>query len=189
MAITDSEDTPNELTSQVYPDWWAGIDHFTAYRSQANRARSGSEQRVSGGPRCWKAMEYVVDGLNQAGAINLMASLENRGRGPLLVPWWPDGLRLSTTMATVNSAQVEVTPLADWLAGGSNPKVLIGDQVRTVTGLVDRTLTLAALTGAVQYGAAIWVYPMRPCALDNPDDALTIIRHDSKRQRLRFVAF
>lgn len=184
-AIVDSEDTPLSLTTTVFPDWAAEVVHRTSWTTNITKATSGLEQRQSASSRPRKTMEFTVDALSRAASQDIMSALENRGAGPLLVPWFPEGLRVSTTMSSATSVLVEVAPLDDWLPEGG--KVLIGDQIRTCTGISNRTLTLQAMTGAELKAAGSWVFPMRLAAIDRPDDSASIIRFDAARTSLRFV--
>jgi hypothetical protein len=187
-AIPDSDDSPLVLTTSIFPDWSEGVRNFTIWTGGQNQTRANLEQRISHSATAQKAMEITVAGLNQAQAENLFSTMENRGRGPLLVPWFPEGLRLSSSIAAAaGTAQAESAPLPDWLKGNAG-SVLIGTHRRTVTSIVDRVLTFEADGSAPAVPAGTWIFPMRLAALDRPDDSLTIIRHDASRQNLRFIA-
>lgn len=184
--IPDSEDTATQITNRIEPDWARGVTHFLTWKTDTTRSTGGIEQRTSRRATGRKAMEFFVDGMDQARAIDLLGTHEGWADGPLLVPWWPEGLRLSIDMVSVTEAQVEVEPF-DWATVGD--QILIGDEVREITNIVDRVVTLQALGGSTQKTAGTWVYPMRRAALDRPDAAVRMIRHDAAREVLRFVAF
>jgi hypothetical protein len=184
-SVTDSEDTELVLTTTIFPDWAQTVVHRTSWSTTTFVATSGLEQRSAKSSRPRKTMELSIDAMTRAQSQDIMSVLENRGAGPLLVPWFPEGLRVSTTMGGANSVQVEVAPLDDWMPQGA--KILVGNQVRTVASVSNRTFTLEALTGATLWPAGTWVYPMRLAAIDRPEDSASIIRFDAARQSLRFV--
>jgi hypothetical protein len=187
-AITDTEADPLVLTTSIFPDWSQGVLASLSYASSRSASRSGLEQGHSRGKHAKKSLELTVDGMGQEAALDIFSVMENRGRGPLLIPWFSEGLRLSSSIAgAATSAQVEVAPLGDWLPGNAG-QVLVGTYLRTVTGIADRVLTFAADGSAPAAAAGTWIYPMRLAAIERPDDSLAIIRHDAARQRLRFVA-
>jgi len=185
-SVTDSNDTALTLTTSIFPDWAQGVRHFTTRPVQVNRSRSNIQQRISRSTRAKKAMEITVDGLNQAQSENLFDTIENRGRGALLVPWFPEGLRISVGMASTTELQLEVEPLDDW-GTATGTQILVGTETREIVSIAGRVVTLTADGGATQQDAGTWVYPMRRAVLDRPDDALTVIRHDAARQKLRFI--
>jgi hypothetical protein len=185
MPITDSEDAPTTVTTELAPDWSQGVSNFVKYRTQMQQARSGVEQRRALRNHGKRVQEYFIDGMTQAETENLLEQLDTRSSGAFLIAWWAEGLRLSITMATVNTAQVETEPLADWAGVGDT--ILIGDETREISAISGRVLTLVAKSGATQKAADTWVYPMRLAVFDRPDETLTLIRHDAARQAIRFV--
>lgn len=182
--MTTSEDTALVLTTTVFPDWSQGVRSFYTYEGATITAASGNEQRTSRRARARKAMEYTVDGMTANQSRDIFSVLENRGAGPLLVPWFPEGKRISVTMSAVTQAQVEVDPLDDWLEIGD--RILIGTDLREVTGIADRVLTLATGTFTL-WPSGTWAFPMRRAAIDRPEDSVAVIRFDAVAQRLRFV--
>jgi hypothetical protein len=184
-AITDSEDAVLVLSTSIRPDWAQGVTNELKYTTAITTSHSGIDQRSSRRVTARKVMEFTVDGLSRAQSQEIFSVLENRGRGALIVPWWAEGLRLSVTMSAGTSCQVEVFPLADWLDIGD--RILIGTDIRIVTGITGRVLTLQALGGAILWPAGTWAYPMRLAVMDRPEKAASIIRFDAARQELRFV--
>ena len=183
-----SESTPLALTTSVFPDWSRGVRSGWTFENAMSTAQSGLEQRFNRRTAPRKTMELTVAGLSRARNEGIIEILENRTAGPLLVPWFPEGLRVSTTMGSGTSVQLEVAPLSDWMPDDTD-RVLIGDELRVVTGISDRTLTLEAMGGATLWSAGTWVFPMRLAAIDRPEEAVNLIRFDAAEQNLRFVQF
>ena len=129
-------------------------------------------------------MSYTVSSARLTANADIIAEQAARVAGPLLVPWWPDGLRISITMGTVDTAQLEVAPGLDQ-GMDAGDTILLGTAVRTIASRATKFLTLVTLGGSVQEPANSWVYPMRRCILRD-QGALVNVRHNSHDLRLRF---
>tara|TARA_R110000796_G_C14571530_1_gene435821 strand:- start:55556 stop:56119 length:564 start_codon:yes stop_codon:yes gene_type:complete len=184
MPIPDSTDTPTRLLGEIAPDWRVPVLSFQNYATKVARTKNGREQRVSFRPSARRVQTYTLSSARIAAGEDQVAEHADRMAGPLEVPWWAEGLRLSVTMATVNDAQLESEPGTDqgFEAGDS---ILVGDAVRTIASRATKFLTLDSMGGSVQETTGTWCYPLRVC-ISRDTGALQNIRHDKSDVRLRF---
>lgn len=82
------------------PDWTSGIKESIAYLTQfPSTARTGAEQRCRLRFKPRRSLEFALMAIDQAETQDLDSLIWKRHSGMFAVPWWPDGVQFSGSLA------------------------------------------------------------------------------------------
>jgi hypothetical protein len=145
----------------VMPDWANGVQETLAWLTdvmQASASGSTQHRELRLAPRREFAFELLAQGQERRTADMLLAGYG----GEWLLPIWPDGQWLPTTLALGSTSVACATAGVDFVAGG---KALLWEAVNkwevvTIDTVGSGALNLTAATVAA-HGPGMWLYPLR----------------------------
>jgi hypothetical protein len=184
---TTTNQTPQLLA--VLPDWAAGIQQRTVYRTEVTRSRAGLEQRTQHRRRPMLSMEYMAAGIHDAAARRRLEGIVAQSRRPQLVPWWPHGSKLLSAMTTDTSALLASNPIGDdwdrdgWVYLWDRAT---GQEFRQLASRTGRTLSLTDTGAHLHFPAGAYCFPVRLCLREKGDDLLNPGRHRTNPEKLIF---
>lgn len=187
MNIRTSNETPTILGLEVEPDWSAQVFEIEEFLVTAlKKTEAGKEQRLAWRPKPQRIMRYTVASTRIAEHADYITTVLGHSRGPLLVPWWPDGLRLAIDMPDADNLQLEIPPgvCHDIAAGGS---MLVGGVPREVASIATKFVVLVSDPAGEAATQGAWVYPMRLAIMVDAGGALNRLRYDESAQAIQFM--
>lgn len=187
MSATTTNTAPDLLA--VMPDWAVPIRQRTVYRTEVVRSRRGLEQRTQHRRRPVVAMEYTAAGIHDEIARRRLEGILKQYRKPLLVPWWPNGVRLLEAMTDDVSVLVASNPIAEeWDRDGW---VYLWDRAtgaefRQLADRDGRTLTLIDEGPHLRFPIGAFIFPVRLALREKGDAILNPNRHRTNPESLSF---
>lgn len=171
----------------MMPDWREGVTLTQAFETSVQRSRRGQDQTASRRKSAIYRMEYTRTGLTPAECRDRLAAIRAESRSPLIIPLWPDGIPLQTSMIGVGSASLDSNPIdGEWVA----PMDVfiwsdaLGGQWRTVTAISGRNLTFSG-TGTLYLAGAL-VFPGRRMVREISEGMLTGVDVASGTEQHRY---
>ncbi len=188
MALTypTSDDTPTQLA--IMPDWGEGVRQVLIYRTDILRSRAGIEQRSQRMTRPKLGLEYVATATDEPARRRIETILAT-SRGPLHVPWWTSGVKLSVAMTAATSLTLEHVPIAedfDQVALVYLWDRTVGGEWRTVASRAGAVLTLTSSGVHTLFPAGSWCFPVRLAVRDRDDSLLETAHQRAASDRLLF---
>jgi hypothetical protein len=174
----------------VMPDWQAGVQQETTYRTEITRSRSGLEQRAQRRRRPILSMTYQVSLKSPATRLAIETTVATN-RLPVIVPWWPNGRILAEAMASSTIATLEGEPIKeDWSATTLwaylfDPTTSEGEW-REFGSVAGAELTLINTGSHTLFPEGAFIFPGRLSTREPDNMMLQKIRPQEGTETLRF---
>jgi hypothetical protein len=187
--MADTDDTPTKLA--ILPDWNRRVRLVEEWDSNATRSFAGKEQRSAKRVKPIYRLEYFRSGMTETEARRRLLAIRSEFEGPLIVPFWPDGGVLASTMTTPVSDDVAV--LENALPDGYDSPFEVyiydeanGGEFRTVTSVSGASLTLDG--SSTLYTTGAFVFPCRKVIREIDAEGLNSINAETGIERIRYLS-